>query len=151
MRLSNSTNRSGATAVEVAVIGPVVFFILLALIIGGIGIFRYQELASIAREASRWASVHGYQYQQDTGNPAATAPDVYNNVIAPNAVILDLSQLSYSVTWNTDNRPYNTIIVNNQWVPVRNTVTVTLTYQWIPEMYLGGYTLTSTSTVPVTE
>jgi hypothetical protein len=132
-------------------VGPVAFFFLLALFTGAMGIFRYQELASIAREASRWASVHGAQYRQDTGNPAATAQDVYNNVIAPNAVCLDLSQLSYSVTWNTDNRPYNAIIVNNQWVPVRNTVTVTLTYQWIPEVYLGGYTLTSTSTVPVTE
>ena len=151
MRPSNSTNRQGATAVEFAVVGPVAFFFLLALFTGAMGIFRYQELASIAREASRWASVHGYQYQQDTGNPAATDQDVYNNIIAPNGVGLDLSQLSYSVTWNTDNRPYNTIIVNNQWVPVRNTVTVTLTYQWIPEMYLGGYTLTSTSTQPVTE
>ena len=151
MHLRNSTNRCGASAVEFAVIGPIAFFVLLALVIGGMGIFRFQELASIAREASRWASVHGAQYQQDTGNPAATDQDVYTNVIAPNAVILDLGQLSYSVIWNTDNRPYHTTIVNNQLVPVRNTVTVTLTYQWIPEMYLGGYTLTSTSTVPVTE
>jgi hypothetical protein len=125
--------------------------LLIALVVGGMGIFRFQELASVAREASRWASVHGYQYQQDTGNPAATATDVYNNVIAPNAVGFDLTQLTYSVTWNTDNRPYNTVIVNNQWVPVRNTVTVTLNYQWIPEMYLGGYTLTATSTVAQTE
>jgi Flp pilus assembly protein TadG len=151
MRLSNSTNRCGATAVEFAIVAPVAFFFLIALVVGGIGIFRYQELASVAREASRWASVHGAQYQQDTGYPAATAQDVYNNVIAPNAIDFDLSQLSYSVNWNTDNRPYHTIISNNQVVPVRNTVTVTLTYQWIPEMYLGGYTLTSTSTLPVTE
>jgi len=148
---NNSINRRGATAVEFAVIGPITFFLLIALIVGGMGIFRYQELASVAREASRWASVHGYQYQVDTGNPAATAQDVYNNVIAPNAVGFDLTQLSYSVTWSTDNRPYNTVIVNNQWVQVRNTVTVQLTYQWIPELYLGGYTLTATSTVPQTE
>jgi Flp pilus assembly protein TadG len=86
MRL-HSNNRVGATAVEFAVVGPVAFFVLLAVIIGGMGIFRYQELASVAREASRWASVHGAQYQQDTGQPAATAQDVYNNVIAPNAII----------------------------------------------------------------
>jgi Flp pilus assembly protein TadG len=150
MRL-NSTNRSGVTAVEFAIVGPVTFFLLLALLIGGMGIFRYQELAAVAREASRWASVHGAQYQQDTGNPAATGQDVYNNIISPNSFGLDLSKLNYSVTWNTDNRPYHTAIVNNQVVPVRNTVTVTLTYQWIPEAYLGGISLTSTSTVPVTE
>jgi len=72
MRL-NSTDRRAATAVEFAVIGPITFFLLIALIVGGMGIFRYQELASVAREASRWSSVHGYQYQQDTGLPAATA------------------------------------------------------------------------------
>jgi hypothetical protein len=132
-------------------VGPVAILFVLALVIGGMGIFRYQELASIAREASRWASVHGAQYQQDTGQSMATAQDVYNNVIAPNAIALDTSKLSYSVTWNTDNRPYHTTIVNNQLVPVQNTVTVTLTYQWIPEAYFGGFTLTSTSTLPMTE
>jgi hypothetical protein len=50
-------------------------------------------------------------------------------VIAPNAVGFNLTHLGYSATRNTDNRPYNTIIVNNQWVPVRNAVTVTLAYQ----------------------
>jgi Flp pilus assembly protein TadG len=147
----NSTNRGGATTVEFAIVAPITFFLLLGLLIGGMGIFRYQELAAVAREASRWAAVHGAQYQQDTGYPAATAQDVYNYVISPKAISLDLSKLSYSVTWNTDNRPYHTTVVNNQVVPVRNTVTVTLTYQWIPEAFLGGITLTSTSTVPVTE
>jgi Flp pilus assembly protein TadG len=151
MYFNKRSGRDGATAVEFALVGPISFFLLIALVSGGMGIFRYQELASVAREACRWASVHGAQYQQDTGNPAATAQDVYDNVIAPNAVGLDLSKLSWSVTWNADNRPYHTTIVNNQVVPVGNTVTVTLTYQWIPEAYLGGYTLTSTSTLPVTE
>jgi Flp pilus assembly protein TadG len=143
--------RAGASAVEFAVVAPVAFLFVLALVIGGMGIFRYQELASVAREASRWASVRGAQYQQDTGQPAATAQDVYNNVIAPNAIGMDTTKLSYSVTWNADNRPYHTTIVNNQLVPVSNTVTVTLTYQWVPEAFFGGYTLTSTSTLPMTE
>jgi Flp pilus assembly protein TadG len=146
-----SSHRRGATTLEFAIVGSVTFFLLLGLLIGGMGVFRYQQLAEVAREASRWASVHGAQYQQDTGNQAATPQDVYDNAIAPQAVGLDLSKLGYTVTWNTDNRPYHTNIVNNQLVPVRNTVTVTLTYQWIPEAFLGGITLTSTSTVPVTE
>src|SRR6266849_3601893 len=114
--------RSGVTMVEFAIVGPVVFLLLLGLLIGGMGTFRYQEIASLAREASRWASVHGTQYQKDTGMPAATAQDIYNNVIAPNAVSLDRSNLTYTVTWNTGNSPYHTIILNNQVVAVGNTV-----------------------------
>jgi len=141
--------RAGATIVECALVYPITFLLILGLIIGGLGIFRYQEVASLARESSRWASVHGAKYQDDTGNPAALPVDVYNNVIVPRAVSLDLSQLNYSVSWNTDNHQYHTVIVNGDVVPVTNTVTVSVTYQWIPEAYLGGITLGSSSTVPM--
>jgi Flp pilus assembly protein TadG len=150
MRL-HSESRRGATIVEFALVGPLTLLLMIGLLVGGMGIFRYQEVASITRMASRYASVHGTQYQQDTGQPAATAQDIYNNVIVPQNVSLDLSQVQYSVTWNTDNSPYHTIIVNGNVVPVTNTVTVTITYQWIPEAYLGGITLTSTSVTPMSE
>jgi hypothetical protein len=118
--------------------------LLLGLLIGGMGVFRYQEMASLAREGSRWASVHGTGYQKDTGKPAATQQDVQNYIIAK-GVSLDLSQLNCWVTWNTDNHPYHTKFVNGQVVAVTNTVKVTITYYWIPEAFLGGLTLTSTS------
>jgi len=86
--------------------------------------------------------VHGTQYAQATNNPAATAQDVYNTVIAPNATGLNLSNLTYSVTWNTSNSPYYT---NSSGQNVANTVSVTITYQWIPEAFLSGMTLSSTS------
>jgi Flp pilus assembly protein TadG len=137
--------RTAATMVEFAVVGPLTMLILLGLLIGGLGIFRYQEVARLARDASRWASVHGTQYAQDTNNPAATSTDVYNQAIAPNATGLDLSQLTSSVTWSTSNSPSHTATVNAQQVSVANTVTVTITYKWIPEAFLGGITLSSTS------
>jgi hypothetical protein len=34
-------------------------------------------------------------------------------------------------------------------VPIQNTVTVTLTYTWVPEAFLGGVTLSSTSVMPM--
>lgn len=148
-RLTRSRRR-GTTALECALVLPVVFVLLFGVVIGGLGIFRYQEVAALAREASRYASVHGAQYQQDTGNSAATAQDVYTNALAANAVGLDLTRLSYTVSWSTDNRPYHTVTnSNNQLVRVANTVTVTVTYQWIPESFLGGITLTSTSVMPM--
>jgi Flp pilus assembly protein TadG len=128
--------RHGTTAIEAAVIYPITFLLMMGLIIGGLGIFRYQELASLAREATRYASVHGSKYAQVTGYPAATPTNIYNKAIQPNLVILDPNQLQYSVTWNTDNRP-------------GNTVTVQITYQWIPEAFLGGITLSSTATATV--
>ena len=54
----NSPPRSGGTLVEMAVILPVVFLLIFGLIVGGIGIFHYQEVARLAREGARWAAVH---------------------------------------------------------------------------------------------
>src|SRR5579883_203583 len=133
--------RSGTSMIELAVVGPVVFLLLLGLLIGGYGIFRYQQIARLARDGSRWASVRGTQYAHDTGNTAATAQDVHDQVIAPNAAGFDLSKLTSSVTWNSSNSPYHMATVNGSNVQVANTVTVTVTYQWIPEAFLGGMTI----------
>lgn len=137
--------RQGAALVEFALVAPLAFLLVLGLLVGGLGVFRYQQMAHLAREASRWASVHGAQYAADTGKPAAAAADVYQQVIAHYAAALDPGKLSYAVNWNTDNRQYRTQITNNKVVAVANTVTVTVSYQWIPEAYLGGITLSSTS------
>jgi Flp pilus assembly protein TadG len=144
MQLRRPSRRAGGV-VELAVVGSVTLVILLMLLIGGLGMFRYQQVARLARDASRWASVHGTQYANETNNTAATSTDVYNQAIVPNAQGLDLTQLNYSVTWSSSNSPYHTATVNGQQVKVANTVTVTITYQWIPEAFLGGITLSSTS------
>ena len=78
-------------------------------------------------------------------NPAPTPTDIYNAVIAPNAYGLDKTRLTYSITYDRSNAPYHTDIVNNEIVATANTVTVTVSYQWIPEAYLGGIRLSSTS------
>jgi Flp pilus assembly protein TadG len=148
MRL-NSAHRRGATIVEFAIVGPIALFLLIGLLVGGMGIFRYQEVAYLSRQASRYASVHGTRYASETGQPAASAQDVYDNAIAGQNVGLDLSQLNYSISWNTDNNPSHTQTVNGQQVSVTNKVRVTITYQWIPEAYCGGVTMTSTSETPM--
>jgi Flp pilus assembly protein TadG len=140
--------RAGFAATESIVVLPVLSVFILCTVIGGYGVFRYQQISLLAREGARYASVHGGQYQQETGNKAATAQDVYNNAIAPFATNLDLSQLTYSVTWTTDNMPYHTSTEYEK--PVANTVTVTVNYNWFPEAFLvGPITLSSTSTLPM--
>lgn len=143
--LRKPASRRGVAAVEFAVVGPIVFLLLIGLISGTLGVFRYQQLSRLSRDASRWASVHGTQYATDTKKPAATAADVYAQVIQPGATGLDLSKLTYSVTWNTSNDPSRTVTTNGQSVTIANTVTVALTYQWIPEAYFSGVTMRSTS------
>jgi Flp pilus assembly protein TadG len=124
--------RRGAIILESAIIYPVTFMLILGLVIGAMGVFRYQEVASLAREATRYAAVHGAMYQQVTGKPAATAADIYNNVIIPRAVALDPSQLTYSVKWSPDNKQ-------------GSTVSVTINYKWVPEAYLPVANLSSTA------
>jgi Flp pilus assembly protein TadG len=140
--------RKGILAVEAGFTLPVLLFLLLATVVGGYGVFRYQQVAHLAREGARYASVHGTQYEQDTGNAAATAQDVYNNAILPNAVGLDTSQLSYCVSWNAGNAPSQP--GSDYEKATTNAVTVTVSYQWLPELFLvGPITLSSSSTVPM--
>jgi Flp pilus assembly protein TadG len=129
--------RRGTTLVECAVIYPVLFLFLLGVIVGGMGVFRYQQMAWLSREGARWASVRGTKYTIATGNPPITAEDVYSNTIEPNAVAMDLGDLSYAVTWTPDQDP-------------GGIVSVTVNYNWVPEVFLGGIQLSSTSTLPIT-
>ncbi len=133
---SKKSRRHAAHIPECAIAYSSIMLLMFGLIVGGLGVFRYQEVASLAREGSRYASVHGAAYNQATGKPAATAADVYNNAILPKAVALDPSLLTYNVTWNPD---------NNQG----STVTVKVTYNWIPEAFLPSMYLSSTSTAVV--
>jgi hypothetical protein len=136
--------------VECAFVYPVFFLLILGLLVGAAGIFRYSQLASLTREAARYASVHGGQYAQEMKVTAPTPAAIYNNVVLPMAVSFDTSQLNYSITYNTNNSPYHTTLdANNNVIPIQNTVTVTLTYQWVPEAFLGGVTLSSTSVMPM--
>lgn len=142
--------RSGTTLVESAVVYPFVILMIFGLMIGGLGVFRYQEMSSLARRAARWASVHGQQWGQDTNHTPASSTDIYNNAIAPYLVILNSANLHYSVSYNADNRAGSSFIQNGDVKLRNNTVTVTVSYDWVPEALLGaGVTLSSTSVMPM--
>ncbi len=148
--MRRAPRRHGATVVECAFVYPVLFFLILGLVIGSAGIFRYWQLSSLAREGARYASVHGAQYAKEMNVTAPTPDQIFNNVIAPMAAGFDTTQMGHSITYNNSNWPYHTTLdANNNVIPVQNTVTVTLTYQWVPEAFLGGITLSSTSVMPM--
>ena len=147
MRLRIRERRPGATLLEFAVVCPLVMMLLFSTIVGGLGVFRYQQVAALARQGARFASVHGAQYAKEKNKPAATAADIAANIVQANATALKPSLLTCAVTWNSSNRPLTTTDFDD---PVGNTVTVTVTYQWFPEAYLAGpITLTSSSTAQI--
>ncbi len=137
MRTRSIPRRPGTTIVEAAVVLPVALLIIMGMIIMTLGVFRYLELAAAAREGARWASVRGHQYEQATRQLAATPQDVYTNAIQPRLAAMNPSLIGYSVTWQPDNRQGSAVIV-------------TVNYQWLPEAFFGGATLTSTSKMMVT-
>lgn len=149
-RVRGKRKRPGAILIEHAIVLPILLTMFLGMVVVGLGVFRYQQVVTLAREGARYASVRGAMYQAETGNPAVTAADVYNNSILPMAVGLDTSSLSHSVTWPNGNAPiYADPNSNPPGQPVGATVVVTVTYVWIPEALFGGMTLSSTSVMPM--
>ena len=145
IRVSRTVRRRGATVVECAIIYPITFLLMLGLIIGGLGVFRYQEISSVAREGARWASVHGYQSAAEAsstgvGTPT-TASDVYTNAIKPQA---DASSLSPAI----DNKKISSSTGTD--ANGGATVSVTVTYDFnlitnypgIPNPYTVSRTVT---------
>jgi Flp pilus assembly protein TadG len=174
MRLQISkAKRRGSHLVECAIVYPLTFLMILGTITGGIGIFNYQEMAFLAREAARYASTHAGQYAKENASAitAKTLPTVNqayitSNLVNPKASLLKSSNLSVSIVFNSSNNPtgttWDTALANGtNWpnTPVTissttyqetNTVSVTVSYTWYPLHFLGGpITLQSTSTVPV--
>src|SRR5262245_3304026 len=140
LRRHSQYQRRGAILVEAAIVYPVLFLLIIGMVVGGLGVFRYNRVASLAREGARYASVRGAQFATDTGNAAATTTAVENHVKSM-AAGLDTNSLTVTTTWNTSNALTHTSGSST----VQNTVSVTVSYPWVPEAFCGGVTLTSTS------
>jgi hypothetical protein len=125
VQVGGARRRWGGTLVEGAVVGSLSLMLLLGTVVIGLGVFRYQQVADLAREGTRYASVN------NATQPNAGAIKTYLLTYASG---MDSSKLQCSVTWGT------------------GVVTVTVTYQWIPEAFLASsaITLSGTSTALIT-
>lgn len=76
MLQTKTRKRSGVYTIEAAFVFPITFFLLLIIIIGSLGVFRYQECAYLARMGTRYGSVHGdnYWYYQRKLRPPNSSP-----------------------------------------------------------------------------
>lgn len=146
----NTLKRPGATLVEVAFVLPITFFLIFAILAGGILVFKSQEVAYIARETARYASVHGavqaskvgtataegelIAYAQSTALTIAASAltssqiSVSMLVIKPGTAPASTQPAASTVDWDdtTDNKmraPYSTWIDNSSGSNVTVTVT----------------------------
>jgi Flp pilus assembly protein TadG len=152
--------RRGTTAIEGALVYSVAMMLTMGIITTGLGTFRYQQIAALARLGARWASVHGPTYQKELNKPAPTSQDVMTNVVTGSMVALSLSNLTCTLTMPaTTTAATGTVTASAGTTAVTSTgtatmtypgtVTVTLSYEWVPEGWFSPVTLTSTSTLPI--
>lgn len=161
--------RPGATLLECAIAFPLTFVVILGLVVGGLGIFRYQEVAHLARLGARYASTHGGKYQEDgipqkTGVPAITSSADLRRVYLQGPTLtegslltlLNPDDLQVEVSWSEAGKvtPQNYPSYADPNDPtaqriITNTITVRVTYRWTPELFLVPITLRSTSTMPM--
>ena len=128
---SNHRSRRGVTAAECGVVYSITMLLIMGAVIEGLGVYRYEQISYLAREGARWAAVHGPTYQQEQSKAAPTSTDVLNNAILPNAIALDTTQLTCTLTMTA------------------STASVTVTYDWVPEGLFSPITFTSTSVMPI--
>jgi Flp pilus assembly protein TadG len=151
--------RPGVTTVEGAVVFSVLFLCLFALVIGGLGVFRYFEVDFLARESARYLSVRGKNYATDTKNASPTELQTYNQVVLPLAAGMNPKMLTVQMDWidrrtdtatDWDSSTKSVISYTSSGAPVTNHVRVTVSYMWFPEAYLAGpYYLRSVTEVPM--
>jgi Flp pilus assembly protein TadG len=152
--------RTGALAVEAALVHPVMLFLLLAIVVGGMGVFRFQQVAGLAREAGRWASVRGSDFQKNTKQTSPTQDQILQQAVVPLLAGMDVNSLSIQVlwvnqstgqaiAWDQSSKDPQTLTKTGDYVT--NTVRVTITYQFTPAIFiLNSLQLTSTSELPMT-
>jgi Flp pilus assembly protein TadG len=152
------SRRGGAATVEAAVVLPVLFLVVFGLIAGGVGVFRYQQVAYLARESARWASVRGGNYQRDTNLDSPTRQQIVDNAVTPYAVGMDPAALDVQVQlvnqgtgtttdWDASAKDVRSLTPAGDYV--NNSVRVTVSYEWVPGFFWGPQTLQSVCVMPM--
>lgn len=113
------SRRRGAALVEAAVVIPVFLLLVVGGVVLGLGLFRYQEVAHLARESARWASLQDASLRT---NAQQMKEQILANVLTPKAVGIQPKAITVATT------------------STAGSTTVTLSYAWTPEAYLPPVT-----------
>ena len=101
-RRSRRSSEFGASAVEFALVLPPLLMIALGACVLGMAIFDRSVVSHAAREAARWASVHGSQ----SGSPASTS-QVQTYV---EGKAQGLTPLTVTTTWTPANKNPGSVV-----------------------------------------
>ena len=121
----------GQTMVEFGMSVTAFFILVFCTINASRVIYAYDFVSYVAREGSRYASVHGKQSR----NPASS--DDIKNLVLGEVQGLDSKSVNVKTTWTPDNKPGSVVSVQVQ-------------YTWkygTPYVNFAPITLTSTSTM----
>lgn len=135
-------------------------FLLLGMVVGGMKVFRYQQVACLAREAARAACVKGSDWQKATGKPSPTRQQFLDDVVLPRAAGMAPQDLTLRIEWinaatgetadwdDASKAPESVHPTSGE--RVTNRLRVTVTYRWTTELFgIRAGTLTSVSEVPM--
>ncbi|HEX4610180.1 MAG TPA: TadE family protein, partial [Urbifossiella sp.] len=137
---------------------PVLFVLVCGIITGGMAVFHHQQVACLAREGARWASVRGAPSQTDTGLPPPARDQIVARAILPLAVGMDPAGLAVTVEW-VDNgtntvtdwdaatKDFRSVTATGEYVT--NAVRVTVTYQCGPGVFGSTLTVRSVTERPM--
>jgi Flp pilus assembly protein TadG len=124
-----SGDRRGATAVELAIVAPVVMLLLMAIVDLGLAVYSHICLAEAARAGARYAAVHGAGAASPVG-PTANSAKV-EEVVRSYAAGIVPSQLTVKSTW----------VQGNNSAGSRVCVSTSYKYKLLTAFILGGGTL----------
>jgi Flp pilus assembly protein TadG len=136
--------RRGAALVEVAIIVPLFIFLIAIAADVVSGVYRFQQVATLARTGARYAAVHAGMYAQEWTTSVVTADTLKQNVILPQSFNLNTSLLTCNLSWLPSGNSYPYYDSTDTGVRKYNMVRVELNYSWQP-IFLFGSPLTLTS------
>ncbi len=95
----------GATAVEFAIVAPILIALTFGAIDGGRAMLAFNSVEKLAKEGARFASVRGSEYSSP-----ATENDV-SDFVKDRATGLNGAKVGVNVTWAPDNDPGSVVAV----------------------------------------
>lgn len=128
---------AGQTMVEFALVASVFLLLIFAIIQVALTVYNYNTVCSVARETARYAMVHS----PASANPATNTQ--IRQVAINNAVGLDPTQLTVTVTWPADAN-----------LPLQKDAQIGISYQYqlnVPFLKPVSLTLASSSQMLVSQ
>src|SRR5262245_49085133 len=104
--------RRGLVLLECALVYPLVLLIFIGMVVVGMGVYRYEHVATLSSEGARWASVRGWQYEHDLNPlnlpslPQAATEETVRDYLVGRALGLDMdtTALGVQVNWDSNNK-----------------------------------------------